>query len=56
MHARTHTRAYARIAWPSVSKTYLFLSEGKQARNIEIWDFCGGDNTKGHCVLVRAAV
>jgi hypothetical protein len=56
LNLNVHTHSLARTAWPSISKAYLFISEEKQARNIEIWGSDGGDNKKGHCVLVRAAV
>jgi len=55
MYTRTYVRAHThtRVRTHSMAlelKSLFSLSERKQARNIEIWGFYGGDNTKGHCV------
>jgi len=41
VHTHTHTNTHARTAWPSISKEHRFVSEGKQARDIETWGFYG---------------
>ena len=51
-----YTQTHARTAWPSISKTYLYLPEGKQARKFEIEGFYGGDDKKGHGIFVGTAV